>query len=113
MIAERWKFARAQSFETLFGLWQFVGWTSDPSVDGRQQEDAHYQGWNTVQYDFEGDSDLLFYLFSSAARPLRDDNNVIIRYVGICLDRKILEGNGSPDEQQDRDRQYKKAVVEA
>ena len=55
---------------------------------------------NTVHHDFERDGDLLFYLFSSAARPLRDDGNVIIRYVGICLDRKILEGNGSPDEQQ-------------
>src|SRR6202051_5153219 len=66
---------------------------------------------NTVHYDFKGDGDLLFYLFSSAARPLRDDGNVIIRYVGICLDRKVLKGNSSPDEQQNGDRQYNKAVV--
>ena len=32
-----------RSFETLLGLGQFVGWTSDPNVNGGQQEDAHHQ----------------------------------------------------------------------
>jgi hypothetical protein len=71
-----------------------------------------FEMWNAVHYDLERDRDLLLDLLRRDSRPLRDDLNVVIGDVRIGLHRQGSEGDDSPEEQQDRDRHDKKAVVQ-
>ena len=67
---------------------------------------------NAVHHDFERNRDLLLHLLGGDSRPLRDDLDVVVRDVGIGFDRKLMERNRAPDEQQKRRRQHQKAVVQ-
>ena len=51
---------------------------------------------------------------SSAARPgpLRDDGDVVVGYIGIGFDGKLMERNRTPDEQQQRSCQDQKAILQ-
>jgi len=62
--------------------------------------------------DFERDGDLLLDLFGGAARPLRDDVDVVVGDVGVGLDGEVMKGDGSPAEQQHGGDQDDEAVVE-
>ena len=46
---------------------------------------------DAVHHVFEGDGDLLLHLLGGPAGPLRDDPGVVVGYVGVCLDGKVLE----------------------
>ena len=61
--------------------------------------------------DFNGNGDLLLHLFGGASRPLRNHVDVVVGYVGIRLDRQIMEGDGAPDKQQNGNRQHHEPVV--
>ena len=50
--------------------------------------------------------------FGRDARPLRDDLDVVVGDVGIGFHRKVVERDRAPDEQQERDGQNQKAIVE-
>ena len=67
---------------------------------------------NSVHHDFDRNRDLLFHFFRRAAGPLRDDVDVVVRHVGIRLDRQIGERNGAPDQQEDGPQQHQKPVVQ-
>ena len=47
----------------------------------------------------ERDADLLLYFFGSAARPLRDDLDIVVGNVGVSLDRKVLKSDSAPYQQ--------------
>src|SRR5215469_8345041 len=66
----------------------------------------------TVHHDFDGDGDLLFHFFGGAAGPLRDDLDVVVGDVGVCLDRQSAEGNDAPDEQEQGNHQNKEPAVQ-
>ena len=53
-----------------------------------------------VQLDFDRDGNLLFYFFGGAAGPLRNDLDVIVSHVRVSFDRKVVEGDCSPNEQE-------------
>ncbi len=50
-----------------------------------------FQVRDAVHHDFDGDGNLLFHFFSGVARPLRDDLHIVVGYVGVGLDRQIVE----------------------
>ena len=45
--------------------------------------------------------DLLLHFFGRAARPLRDDLDVVVGHVRIGFHRQIVKRDGAPDQQQD------------
>ena len=62
--------------------------------------------------DLERDGDLLLDLFGGAAGPLGDDRDVVVGDVGVGLDGQVVEGDGAPAEEQQRDDEDDEAVVE-
>jgi hypothetical protein len=68
---------------------------------------------DAVHYDFERNRDLLLDLFGGSSRPLGDDFNIVVCHVRVCFDRKLVEGNGAPCEQQNRHRQHDETIVES
>ncbi len=67
---------------------------------------------DAVHYGFERNGDLLFDLLGGNPRPLCNDIDVVIRNVGIRLNRQALEGNDAPRKQQDRYSQHQKAILQ-
>ena len=67
---------------------------------------------NAVHHDFQRNRHLLLDLFRGDSRPLRDDLNVVVRYVGIGFDGKLMEGNRAPAKEQDGRRKDKEAVFQ-
>jgi hypothetical protein len=65
----------------------------------------------TVHHDLNGDRDLLFNLLRRDARPLRDDFDVVVGYVGICFNGELVEGDASPNEQEHRERDDENTVA--
>ena len=55
---------------------------------------------DAVHCDFERNRDLLLHFFGGAARPLRDDLDVIVGDVGVGFHRKVVEGDRAPNQQQ-------------
>ncbi len=68
---------------------------------------------DAIHHDFEWNRDLLLDLFRGNSRPLRDDLHIIVRYVRIRLDGKLMERNRAPAKQQERPREDKKAVLQS
>ena len=66
---------------------------------------------NAVHHDFDGNRHLLLHLFGGAARPLRDDVDVVVRHVRISLNRQIGEGDGAPRQQEKRCQQDQKTII--
>ena len=66
----------------------------------------------SIHLNFNGNSDLLFYFFRRASRPLRDDLHVIVGYVWIRFNRKVVKRNRAPNEQEHRHRQNNEAIIE-
>src|SRR5262249_26923263 len=66
----------------------------------------------TVHRDLERNRDLLLDLLGRDPRPLRDDLHVVVRHVGVRLDRQAAERDDPPDEQQHADGQHEEAVVQ-
>ncbi len=67
---------------------------------------------DAIHGDFERNRDLLFHLLRGPARPLRNHLNVVIGYVGICLDGQVVKGDSTPDEKQESDKNNQKAIVQ-
>src|SRR5258708_39712849 len=67
---------------------------------------------NSVHADFERNSDLLLDLFGRNSWPLRDDLDVVVGNVRISFNRKLMKGNCTPNEQQQRNRQHDEAVLQ-
>ena len=51
---------------------------------------------DAVHDDFEWNRDLLFNLLRRNSRPLRNHLNVVVRHVGVGLNRKITESDDAP-----------------
>jgi hypothetical protein len=66
---------------------------------------------NSIHGNFERNGDLLFDLLRRNARPLRDDIHIVVRDVRIGFYGKLVEGNGSPKEKQNRRREHEEAVL--
>src|SRR5580658_214183 len=66
-----------------------------------------------VDDNLKRDRDLLLNLFSRNSGPLGDYLNVIVRHIRIGLHREAAEGNHAPNEQEDRDGDYQKPVLES
>src|SRR5580658_2771552 len=71
-----------------------------------------YHMWYSVHYDFKRNRDLLFDLFRRNSRPLRDDLDVVVGYVGIGLDGQIAERDNAAGEKQQGKTQHQQAIVE-
>src|ERR1700682_2374541 len=69
--------------------------------------------WDTVHHDFKWNRDLLLHFFGGSPWPLGDDLNIVVCHVRVRFNRKLVEGNGTPQEQENRHRQHNKAVVES
>ena len=67
--------------------------------------DAVHRGLNWNRH-------LLLDLLGGDSRPLRDDIDVVVGYVGIGLHRKPVERHDPPHKQQDADGQDEKAVLQ-
>jgi len=67
---------------------------------------------NAAHNGFEWDGDLLLDLFRRDSRPLRYDLHVIVGYVGIRFDGKLVEGNRAPNNEQQRDGEDEKAILQ-
>src|SRR5271169_5336978 len=67
---------------------------------------------HSVHLNFDRHGDLLFYLFRRAARPLRDDLYVVVRYVGISFDREVVKRIGAPNKQKTRHHHNDEAVLQ-
>ena len=67
---------------------------------------------NAGHLDFDGDGDLLLNLFGGAARPLRDDLDVVVGDVGIGLDGQAVEGDDAPGKEQNRGSDHEPAIVQ-
>src|SRR5271165_4514552 len=67
---------------------------------------------NSVHHDFDRNCNLLFHLLSRAARPLRNDVDVVVGHVRIRFDGQIGKRNGAPDQQEDGRQHDQKAVGE-
>src|ERR1035441_2866471 len=67
---------------------------------------------DTIQLCLDWNRDLLFHLFRRASRPLRDDPNILVGHIGIGFDGQIVEGDDSPDEQQQPHGQHEHAVAQ-
>src|ERR1700738_4114437 len=68
--------------------------------------------WNAVHLGLHWNGDLLLNLFSGTPRPLRDDSHVVICDIGICLNRQIVKGHRSPENQQDAKRNDDEAIIQ-
>src|SRR5262249_38440931 len=64
-----------------------------------------FQMRNPIHRDLERNGDLLLHLLRGNAGPLSDYLNVVIGDIRVSLDRKVAEGNDTPDEQERSDRQ--------
>src|ERR1700727_2450307 len=62
--------------------------------------------------NLDGDRDLLFHLLRRAARPLRNDRDVVVGDVWIGFDRQVVERDGPPASQQDGNGQHDKFIVQ-
>ena len=67
---------------------------------------------DAVQFDFEGDGDLLLDFFGGVSGPLGDDLGVGVGDVGIGLDGQSMEGKDAPDEEHERRAQNHEAVAQ-
>ena len=67
---------------------------------------------NAVQSGFHRDGDLLFNLFGRNSGPLGDDLDIVVRHIGIGIDGKTVEGDRSGCDQQQRERNNQKLLVE-
>jgi hypothetical protein len=65
-----------------------------------------------VHHDFDRYGDLLLDLFGGAARPLRNDLNVVVGDVRVRFDGKTLERYDAPRKQQDGERHHQQSVIE-
>jgi hypothetical protein len=63
---------------------------------------------DAIQFHLERNRDLLFDLFGSVTRPLRDDLRVGVGDVGICFDGQGMERDDAPDEEDERASQNKR-----
>src|ERR1019366_8705767 len=68
--------------------------------------------WNPVHLNLDRNRNLLFHLFCCPARPLRNDRHIVVRDFGVSLDRQVVKRNCSPSDQQKRNRQYDKTVIQ-
>src|SRR5580692_893183 len=68
---------------------------------------------DAVHHDFERNRDLLLDLFRRNPRPLSDDLDIVVGYIGIRLNGKVTEGNDAPSEKQQGEPQNKQAVAES
>jgi hypothetical protein len=66
---------------------------------------------NAVHHDFDGSGHLLFHFLGRAPRPLRDDLDVVVRHVRIRFHRQVMERDGAPDQQKNRERDNQDSVV--
>jgi len=62
--------------------------------------------------DFNGNGDLLLDFFGGAARPLRDDLDVVVGDVGIGFDGKLMERDGTPGEEEESSSDNQPAIVQ-
>ena len=65
-----------------------------------------------VHDDLDGNGDLLLDFFGGVAGPLRDDLDVVVGDVGIGFHRQVVERDRAPNQQQQRDRQHQKTIIE-
>ncbi len=62
--------------------------------------------------DFNRRRNLLLDLFGGAARPLRDDLDIVVGDVRVSLHWKIVEGDDAPAEEHDRKTEDQPTVVQ-
>src|SRR5271155_587140 len=68
---------------------------------------------DAVHHDFERNRDLLLDLFRRNPRPLSDNFDVVVGYVGISLNGKVTEGDDASCEKQEGEAQNQPAVAES
>ena len=84
----------------------------DAGESGERGGTQMLQVGNAGHLDFDGDGDLLLNLFGGAARPLRDDLDVVVGDVGIGLDGQAVEGDDAPGKEQNRGSDHEPAIVQ-
>src|ERR1035438_4440673 len=65
---------------------------------------------DAVHDNFDRDCDLLFNLFTGAARPLSNHLDVVVCHIGVGFHGKVLERNCAPCQQQDAYRNHQELV---
>src|ERR1700730_2929329 len=69
--------------------------------------------WDAVRGDFEWNRDLLLDLFCRNSRPLSNDLNVVVGYVGISLNGQALERKNPSGEKYQRQSQDEQTIVKS
>ncbi len=92
-----------ESFEGAFAVFEIRGFVLEDQLDiGETKNRERTEMGNardTVHPDLKWNGDLLLDLFGGDPRPLRNDFDVVIGDVGICLDRELVKGNRAPREE--------------
>src|SRR5579862_7900252 len=79
----------------------------------RQRSGANMlQVRDSVHLNLDGNGDLLLDFFGGASGPLRDDLHPGVGHVGIGFDGQIVEGDHTPDKEEQRCTENDEAVVE-
>src|SRR6516164_666575 len=67
---------------------------------------------DTVEFDFERNSDLLLDFLGGVSGPLRDDLSVCIGHIGIGFDGEIVKRDDAPDEEDQRTAEHEQGIRE-
>ena len=65
-----------------------------------------------IHLQLNGNGDLALHFLGGAARPLRDDIDVVVGNVRVGLHREPVKRNDSPDEQQDAEAQDQELLAQ-
>src|SRR5580700_11386595 len=68
---------------------------------------------DAVHHNFKRDRDLLLNLFRRNSWPLRNNFDVVIRYVGIGLNRQMTESDDAPSKKNQGEGQHEQAIAES
>ena len=84
----------------------------DAGQPGQRNRAKTLQVRDAVHDDLDGNRNLLLNFLRRPSRPLGNDRDVVVGDVRIGLNRKIMEGNRSPNQQQNGRREHQEAVAE-
>ena len=68
---------------------------------------------NAVHLNLDRNRDLLFDLFGSAPRPLRNNLHVVVGDIGVGFDRQIMKGESAPPKQKNCPNNDDKAIIQS
>ncbi len=105
-----------QTFEDLLSIPVVGGFVVKDQTETGETEDGNgaqmVEMRDTVYGDFKRNRHLLLDLFGGMAWPLSDDLDVIVGDVRVRFDRKIVERNCAPDQQECGGDHNQKSIVQ-